>query len=70
MANILEVCLGDLITKKNLLEGELEQLVNDPNTGPKTKFDKTIDLLKEISDTYNSINLLNTYITKNKNEEK
>jgi hypothetical protein len=69
MANILEICLSDLITKKNLLEGELESIVNSPNIGTKTKYDKTMEILNEIGLLYNSINLLNMYITKNKNEE-
>lgn len=70
MANILELCLNDLVTKKNLLESDLEQIVNNPTVGAKTKYDKTMELLDEISSIYNSINLLNVYITKNKNEEK
>lgn len=69
MANILEICLSDLITKKNLLEGELETIINSPNFGSKTKYDKTMEILNEIGLIYNSINLLNMYITKNKNQE-
>ena len=61
MANILELCLGDLITKRTLLEGELEQIVNNPTIGSKTKYDKSMELLEQISSVYNSINLLNLY---------
>lgn len=69
MANILEICLADLITKKNLFESELETIINDDTIGSKTKYDKTMEIVGEIGSLYNSITLLSSYITKNKNKE-
>lgn len=68
--NILEKCLKDLLNQKTLLEGRLELLVNDPLMSTELKFNKTMDLLKEISDLQNLIGLTTVYITQNKNEEK
>lgn len=65
MVNILEICLSDLINKKNLLEGELERIVNDGKVETEQKFNKSLELIDKISQTYRSIDLVNTYITKN-----
>lgn len=68
MVNILEICLTDLINKKNLLEGELERIVNDGNMETEQKFTKTLELVDKISNIYRSIDLINTYIIKNNKE--
>jgi hypothetical protein len=65
MVNILEICLSDLVNKKNLLEGELERIVNDGKIETEQKFNKSLELIDKISQTYQSIDLVNTYITKN-----
>jgi hypothetical protein len=65
MVNILEICLSDLINKKNLLEGELERIVNDGNIETEQKFTKSLELIEKISQVYKSMDLVNTYITKN-----
>ena len=41
MVNILEICLSDLVNKKNLLEGELERIVNDGKIETEQKFNKS-----------------------------
>lgn len=67
--NILEICLKDLINQKTLLEGRLELIVNDTLISNDIKFNKTMDLLKEISVLQNLIGLTSMYITQNKKEE-
>lgn len=68
--NILEYCLKDLTNQKVLLEGKLELIVNDPIMSNEVKFNKTMDLLKEISVIQNLIGLVSIYITQNNLEEK
>jgi hypothetical protein len=68
MVNIIELCLSDLINKKHLLEGELERVINSNDIETSVKFNKTLDLLKEIDSIYGSIELLKNYITTNKNQ--
>lgn len=70
MGNILTHCLTDLINQKTLLEGRLERIVNDGYTSTEIKFNRTMDLLKEISEINGLIGLVSTYITQNKKEEK
>jgi hypothetical protein len=65
MVNILEICLTELINKKNLLENELERIVNSNTIETDVKFNKSLSLIEEISNLYKSIELVNTYITKN-----
>lgn len=67
--NILEKCLKDLLNQKTLLEGRLEIVVNDPYISTELKFNKTMDLLKQIGDLQNIIGLTTIYITQNKKEE-
>lgn len=67
--NILEKCLKDLLNQKTLLEGRLEIVVNDSYMSTELKFNKTMDLLKQIGDLQNIIGLTTIYITQNKKEE-
>lgn len=66
MINILELCLTEFINKRRLLELELERIVNSDKIETETKFKKTMELIEKISLTYNSIELINSYIIKNK----
>lgn len=68
MVNILEICLTDLINRKNLLEGELERIVNDEKMETEQKFSKSLELVEKISNIYKSVDLINTYIIKNNKE--
>ena len=57
------------MNQKTLLEGRLEVIVNAPHMSTEIKFNKTMDLLKEISSINGLIGLVSTYITQNKKEE-
>ena len=69
MVNMLEICLSHLINKKILLENELERLVNSDQVDSETKFNTSLELVEKISAIYQSIELTNSYITKNKNNQ-
>lgn len=69
MSNILEICFKDLSNQKTLLEGRLEVVVNDPILSNEIKFNRSMELLKEINEIQGLLGLVTIYITQNKKEE-
>ena len=69
MGNIMEILLSELIVKKNKLETELGRLINDNTSEINLQVTKSLYCLKEISQTYNEIELITEYITKSKEKQ-
>lgn len=67
MVNMLDICLTDLINKKNLFENELERILNNSSLETDIKFSRSLELIEKISSTYKSIVLVQEYILKNNN---
>lgn len=67
MVNMLDICLTDLINKKNLFENELERILNNSSLETDIKFSRSLELIEKISSTYKSIDLVQEYILKNNN---
>lgn len=70
MVNMLDICLTDLINKKNLFENELERILNNSSLETDIKFSRSLELIEKISSTYKSIDLVQEYILKNNNNNK
>lgn len=67
MINMLEICLTELINKKNLLENELERVLNSNSLETDIKFGRSLELIEKIATIYKSIDLVNDYLIKNNN---
>lgn len=67
MVNMLDICLTELVNKKNLFENELERVLNNSTLDTDTKFSRSLELIEKISSTYKSIDLVQEYILKNNN---
>jgi len=61
--NILELVIGELNQKKNLLEAELERVVNNKDLTIPNKVDMSKNLLLEITNVLTTINLTNGYLS-------
>jgi len=67
MVNMLDICLTELVNKKNLFENELERVLNNSTLDTDTKFSRSLELIEKISSTYKRIDLVQEYILKNNN---
>lgn len=66
---LTDIVTTKLITEKNLLEGQLEELLMKGDIGLEERVDSTIKKLKEISHVLTTLTLWESYNTNNLNKE-
>ena len=66
---LTDIVTTKLITEKNLLEGQLEELLMKGDIGLEERVDSTIKKLKEISHVLTTLTLWESYNNNNLNKE-
>ena len=68
MTRIIEIINNTLILKKQVLEQELEEIINNKEGSVDDRVDKAIKILENLSTTDNTTEILNSYINNNNNK--
>jgi|TARA_R110000787_G_scaffold65545_3_gene147435 hypothetical protein len=66
---LTDIVTTKLITEKNLMEGQLEELLMKSDIGLEERVDSTIKKLKEISHVLTTLTLWESYNNNNLNKE-
>jgi len=69
MTRLIEIINNTLILKKQVLEQELEEVINDKQGKVGERIKKVTDIISKLAETDSSTNTLNTYINNNNNNK-
>jgi len=68
MTRIIEIINNTLILKKQVLEQELEDIINNKEGSVEDRTNKAIKILSKLSKAGNAQEILNSYINNNNNK--
>jgi|TARA_R110000744_G_scaffold345011_1_gene450418 hypothetical protein len=69
MTRLIEIINNTLILKKQVLEQELEEVINDKQGKVGERIKKVTDIISKLAETDSSTKTLNTYINNNNNNK-
>ena len=69
MTRLVEIITNTLTLKKQVLEVELEEVINDKQGKVGERIKKVTDIISKLAETDSSTKTLNTYINNNNNNK-